>query len=169
MIINRKASLFEILFFLLLFLIYLIMTETLPTFLVSGWSESIMAFKTYHGSCYCGKVTFETDLDLDTGTFKCNCGICWKGRFWGAIVKTETFRVVTGQDDLSVYGKQRLHHFCKHCGIKLFGRGADGIRVVVNVASLDDLDPVLLSRAPVRYVDGRNDNFKSVPDFTGHL
>ncbi len=128
-----------------------------------------MSLQTYHGSCDCGKVKFEVALDLDAGTFKCNCKICWKARFWGASAKSEAFRLLSGKDDLLIYGNQRLHHFCKHCGIKLFGRSADGARVAVNMAALDDLDPQLLARAPVRYVDGLRDNFTAVPDFTGHL
>lgn len=128
-----------------------------------------MSTQIYHGSCDCGKVRFETALDPGAGTFKCNCKICWKTRFWGAVVKPETFRLLSGKDDLTVYGTQRLHHFCKHCGIKLFGRGADGVRVVVSVAALDDLDPKVLAGAPIRYVDGLHDKFKDPPDFTAHL
>lgn len=128
-----------------------------------------MSMKTYHGSCDCGRMQFEVGLDLDAGTFKCNCKICWKGRFWGALAQPGTFRLVSGEKDLSVYGQQRLHHFCKYCGIKLFGKSADGVRIAVNLASLDDLDPRVLAQAPIRYVDGRADNFTASPDFTGHL
>ena len=128
-----------------------------------------MSAKIYHGSCDCGKVRIEAGLDLEAGTFKCNCKICWKYRFWGAVVLADTFRILSGESELSVYGNQRLHYFCKHCGIKLFGRGADGIRRVVSVAALDDLDPRELAKAPVRYVDGLHDNFTQAPDFTGHL
>lgn len=128
-----------------------------------------MPLQTYQGSCDCGKVRFEAALDLDAGTFKCNCKLCWKARFWGAIVKPETFKLLSGEDDLTIYGISRFHHFCRHCGIKLFGRGADGVRVVVSMAALDDLDPRVLVRVPVRYVDGLHDNFKAIPDFTAHL
>lgn len=128
-----------------------------------------MPSEIYHGSCDCGKVRFETGFDLAEGTFKCNCKICWKGRFWGAIAVPGTFRVLSGEGELSVYGQKRLHHFCKHCGIKLFGKGADGVRIAVNMAALDDLSPQVLAKAPVRYVDGLNDNFSAAPAFTGHL
>ncbi len=128
-----------------------------------------MPSQTYHGSCDCGKVRFEVGLDLDAGTFKCNCKICWKGRFWGAVAQPDTFRLLSGEADLTVYGDRRRHHFCRYCGIKLFGRGVDGVRIVVSVAALDDADPKALVRAPVRYVDGLHDNFKAAPDFTEHL
>ena len=43
--------------------------------------------KTYHGSCHCGQVKFEVDLDLAAGTHKCNCRICSKHRLWQAMVE----------------------------------------------------------------------------------
>ena len=52
-----------------------------------------MPIQTYTGSCHCGDVKFEIDLDLAEGGGKCNCSICRKTRNWSASVKPEAFRL----------------------------------------------------------------------------
>ena len=132
--------------------------------------------KTYHGSCHCGAVRFECDLDLAKGTSKCNCSACAKYRFWKAIVMTGSFRLKQGAEALSDYqfGRHIIHHlFCKQCGTKPFGRAnvaeLGGEFYAVNLACLDDATPDELAAAPVHYEDGRNDRWEAAPAVTSHL
>lgn len=39
-----------------------------------------MSAKHCSGSCHCGAVRFEVDLDPSQGTIRCNCSICTKAR-----------------------------------------------------------------------------------------
>jgi hypothetical protein len=132
--------------------------------------------KTYPASCHCGKVRVEAQLDLSEGGGKCNCSICAKTRAWSILVKPQDFRLVAGEADLSDYqfSSKSMHHvFCKHCGVRPFGRGhldvLGGDFYTVNVACLDNVDPSELANMPVRFADGRSDKWEAVPAETRHL
>lgn len=132
--------------------------------------------RTYQGSCHCGAVRFECEIDLAEGTSKCNCSICAKTRFWKAVIKADAFRLRQGKEALSVYqfGNNSIHHFfCSHCGIKPFGRGhldeLGGEFYAINVVCLDNATTEELAEAPVCYEDGRNNRWESPPAETRHL
>ena len=132
--------------------------------------------KQYRGSCHCGKVRFEADFDLSQGTGKCNCSFCAKARVWGVLVQAKDFRLVSGAEDLADYqfgGKTMHHTFCKHCGVRPFGRGhaeaLGGDFYGVAVTCIDGLDPSELAQLPVMYVDGKNNNWQAAPSETRHL
>ena len=139
--------------------------------------------KTYSGSCHCGRVKFQADIDFAEGTGKCNCSICAKSRYWGIVIKPEAFRLLQGENELTDYHfrsddpqfqwKRGSSEFCRHCGIRPFGRGdvpeLGGAFVSVNIAALDDVDVSEFFVGPPGYADGRRDNWQNAPSETRHL
>ena len=126
-----------------------------------------MEKKLYQGSCHCGRVKFEAELNLAEGTMKCNCTRCWKKRAWTAWASADGFRILQGADELSAYkaGHVKGHGgFCKHCGVEVFNwvqaaEWNDGEYVSISIAAIDDLEAATLLAAPVQYCDGRADNW----------
>lgn len=131
--------------------------------------------KTYHGSCHCGAVRFEADIDLSQGTLRCNCSICIKARFWPAVVKPDAFRLLAGAGELTRYQfntRRDAHFFCRQCGVRSFGTGDSprwGKFYGVNVTCLDDASDAELCATPIVYLDGRNDNWDAPPAEVRHL
>ena len=138
--------------------------------------------KTYRGSCHCSAVQFECDLDLAEGTNRCNCGICRKARIWFAIVKNDSFRLTRGGEVLTDYqytppslkGPFLHFTFCSRCGVRPFTRGgylpAIGSEFhAVNIGCLDDASDEELTRAPVRFADGRRDDWAVECEATRYL
>jgi hypothetical protein len=131
--------------------------------------------KTYTGSCHCGAVRFAADLDLTQSTFRCNCSICRRARFWAAVVKPESFRLVQGKHELTKYlfnSRKNEHFFCRHCGVRAFGHGTQtpvGEMYGVNVACLEGIADEQLSKVPITYVDGLHDNWQHAPLHFSHL
>lgn len=140
-----------------------------------------MTMKTYKGSCHCGAVQFEADLDLAAGTFKCNCSSCRKARSWLALASPAQYRLVAGAEQQANYrwmppGRTQStieFHFCKVCGIRTPARGEaealGGTFYAIQVPLLDEVDPDELAAAPIGYIDGRHDRFDQAPADTRSL
>lgn len=130
--------------------------------------------KTYRGSCHCGAVRFEAELDLTQSSYRCNCSICSRTRFWPAVARADGFRLLAGESELTQYlfnTKKNQHFFCRHCGVRAFGVGNDtpmGKMFGVNLGCLEGVSDEALSKVPVTYVDGRHDRFEP-PEYFSHL
>jgi len=125
---------------------------------------------TRHGSCHCGAVKFEVELDAHFQAGRCNCSICMKIAQTGLIVKPSAFKLLSGEESLERYSwgmKVSTRHFCKHCGVHCIGVGhlkeLGGDFVSVNLNCLDDFDVNALS---VVHWDGRHNNWMAGPRST---
>ncbi len=104
-----------------------------------------MAVLHYHGSCQCGAVDFDVDVDLGH-TVVCNCSRCRRLGSVLAFAPREAFTLNSGEGNLTEYqfNKHLIHHlFCKTCGIQSFsfGETPDGRQMVaLNVNTLDGVD-----------------------------
>lgn len=141
-------------------------------------ADAATGMQTSHGSCHCGQVRFEVDLELER-TSKCNCRIGWKQHSWNIPnLQHSQFRLIQGEADLGDYassgdGFETHHRFCLNCGTPTHGHGfieqAGGAYVGVRSAALDDLAVEDLIAAPVTYCDDLNDNWWNAPDETRRL
>ena len=130
---------------------------------------------TFYGSCHCGAVRFRADIDLSAGTMRCNCSFCLKTRCWAVAVPPDRFALLAGEADLTHYqfgARRETHYFCKHCGVRPFGKAMSPRRgefYGVSVTCLDNATMDELAKAPVTYVDGRHDEWDIPPAETRHL
>jgi hypothetical protein len=114
---------------------------------------------THHeGSCQCGAVSYEVDVDLEN-TITCNCSRCQRMGFVLAFSPLENFQLKSGEEDLTEYlfnRKAIRHLFCSTCGVESFayGKMPDGSPIVaINVNCLSGVDPRELNS---QHVDGKN-------------
>jgi hypothetical protein len=114
--------------------------------------------KTYQGSCHCGQVQFEIETDLTKAT-ECNCSICTRKGALHHRVPPERFKLLSGQDALSLYqsgNKIAKHWFCKFCGIHPFSNPRAAPEMYsINIRCLEDYWKEI-STVEVRQFDGRN-------------
>jgi hypothetical protein len=121
----------------------------------------------HKGSCHCGAVRFEVEIDPSAGASRCNCSICTKISPTGSMVKPDAFTLLSGEESLGQYAwgaKISTRFFCKQCGVHCFGRGhlaeLGGDYVSVNMNCLDDIDPSTLK---IVHWDGRHNNWHAGP------
>jgi hypothetical protein len=110
----------------------------------------------YRGSCHCGAVQFEIDTEITELTM-CDCSLCSKKNALMCTVHKNGFKLVSGEDKLSLYqwnaGIAR-HYFCSVCGIYPFHRKRSmPDHYGVNVRCLAAFDH---TSVPIRQAQGKS-------------
>jgi hypothetical protein len=113
----------------------------------------------YKGSCHCGKVAYEVEMDTLAGVMECNCSICSRKGAKMAFAPREKLELTTPESNARSYlfNKHVIEHrFCPECGIHAYGVGRDRQgkeMAMINVRCLEGVDYDAL---PVKHVDGRS-------------
>ena len=111
----------------------------------------------HKGGCHCGQVKFEVESPADIEVNECNCSICCLTGYLHLIVRKDSFKLASGQDELSTYQfntNVAKHFFCANCGIKSFyipRSNPDGYSVNARC-----LDPETVTSMTINTFDGRN-------------
>lgn len=98
-----------------------------------------------HGSCLCGKVSFDAVLPM-LSAHVCHCRMCRKSGSGPSIsVDCEELKI-KGEEHVTWYrsSEEAERGFCKACGSSLFFRLVDGHYMNVSAAALDREDDVSL-------------------------
>jgi hypothetical protein len=115
--------------------------------------------KKYTGSCHCGKVRYEVELDLGSPVISCNCSMCGRSGTLLAFAPAQRFTLLSGEESLTDYlfNHHAIHHlFCSTCGIKSFAKGVapDGSETrAINTRCLEGVD---ISTLNVTQFDGKS-------------
>jgi hypothetical protein len=112
----------------------------------------------YHGSCHCGKVAFDVEMQIDSA-ISCNCSICSRRGSLLSFVPRENLTLLTSEDELATYTFNKhviKHRFCKTCGVLPFGEAIDAqgkAGAAINIRCLEGLD---LDAVSIMKWDGRS-------------
>ncbi|EXJ79126.1 hypothetical protein A1O3_08627 [Capronia epimyces CBS 606.96] len=133
------------------------------------------AKRPFTGGCHCGSIKYEATIlltDHPVAT-RCNCTICLKQGFTGVQLDPQDFRLLSPESfsqikDYQFRSKDVHKYFCDTCGIHVVGRGQFEYEgsvhhfFALNILTLDQPQEGLdLARFKIKYVDGKNDNFKA--------
>ncbi|NNE37678.1 MAG: GFA family protein [Gammaproteobacteria bacterium] len=108
----------------------------------------------YTGSCHCGFMKFEVDMDLDHVRV-CDCSICKKRGALNHRVNESDMRIFAPLENMTQYKwhtQTATDYICPTCGILPFRHPRDRPDIwTVNVRCLDGID---LDTIPVRKIYG---------------
>jgi len=111
-------------------------------------------------TCHCGGVEIQVKLP-ETGfekLMRCNCSLCKRRGYIMTPVNPENFKLVKGQDLLTLYQyhtKVAEHYFCSNCGIYTHHKMRSNPNMYgINVACLEGVKPFELENIGIN--DGEN-------------
>jgi hypothetical protein len=113
----------------------------------------------YKGSCHCGHVAYEVEIEKLEGVAECNCSMCSRKGPKMTFVPGDNLKFTTPESNARTYlfNKHVIQHrFCPECGIHAYGVGRDkqgNPTAMINVRCLEGVDYDAL---PVRHFDGRS-------------
>ena len=106
----------------------------------------------YEGSCHCGKVRFEVDLD-PADALVCDCSICAKKGVIIGRVDEEDLQLLTPLEDLTLYQfntRTAKHYFCSNCGIYTHHQSRlDPEKFDFNIGCLEGVNPLDIENVQV--------------------
>lgn len=111
----------------------------------------------HSGSCHCGAVQYEADVDLAAPVIACNCSHCSRKGFLLSFITPEKFNLKTPDASLSEYKFNThniAHLFCPTCGVEAFARGKTrqgAETIAINIRCLPGVDVDSLT---IQKVDG---------------
>ena len=125
---------------------------------------AVPLMETKYGSCHCGSIAFEVNLDSGFQDLRrCNCSLCRRKGAIMASVPVEQLRVTRGAEKLSLYQwntKQAKHYFCSVCGIYTHHQRRNNPReFAFNVACIEGVDQYSLPNVGIG--DGASQSLSS--------
>lgn len=112
--------------------------------------------KTFTGSCHCGNVRWEADMDPPEKAYAGNCSICSRAGWLLSFVPDAQFRLVAGEGQVRDYqfAKKNTHHFfCANCGVRSFSRGKSSKGEAVTALNLRCIPELDVAGLPVESFD----------------
>ena len=111
-------------------------------------------------TCHCGGV--EAEVKLSEKGFekllRCNCSLCKRRGYIMTPVRPENFKLVKGQDLLTLYQyhtKVAKHYFCSKCGIYTHSNPRSNPKIYgINIGCIEGVNPFELNDVGIN--DGEN-------------
>ena len=108
--------------------------------------------------CHCGKIEAQINIKNFDKILRCNCSLCKRKGALMSLVKSESFKIIKGKDQLSLYQfhtKVARHYFCKSCGVYTHHNPRSNPTMTgFNLGCIDEIDTFTLKE--INIADGNN-------------